>query len=198
MQDLKNRVSSKRKEAYSKDFRNVSHHLSYIHSSYYSNLQQYTYSSSFVYHLTYAYIQAESKFQHELGISKAGDETDDAKARIEYIKAYEKDYDDIGPIYDCIVFHDGTYWQAAIDTSETGDFSGSVLMTDYRIYRTYSTFKESDAAMNYSINIYDDGSILSVVVDCGAHGTHVAGIVSAYYPDQPECNGVAPGAQVSI
>ena len=196
---MKNRVSNKRKEAYSKDFRNVCYNLSYtsndtIHTdtTHINNIIIYS-----IAHFRIR-IQAESKFQHELSISKAGEDSDDAKARIEYIKAYEKDYDDIGPIYDCIVFHDGTYWQAAIDASETGDFSGSVLMTDYRVYRTYSTFKESDAAMNYSVNIYDDGSILSVVVDCGAHGTHVAGIVSAYYPDQPECNGVAPGAQVSI
>jgi len=36
-----------------------------------------------------------------------------------------------------------------------------------------------------------------VVVACSStDGTHVAGIVSGYYPDQPELNGVAPGAQL--
>jgi tripeptidyl-peptidase-2 len=86
-------------------------------------------------------------------------------------------------------------WQAAIDTTETGDFSHITPMTDYRVFRQFSTFSNLDC-LNYCVNIHDEGSILSVVTDAGAHGTHVAGIVSSYHPDQLECNGVAPGAQI--
>lgn len=78
---------------------------------------------------------------------------------------------------------------------QTGDVSKSTPMTDYRVSRQYAAFSELDA-LNYSINIFSNGDVLSIVVDAGAHGSHVAGIVSAYHPDQLELNGVAPGAQI--
>ncbi len=46
---------------------------------------------------------------------------------------------------------------------------------------------------NFVLNILEGGRLLSVVVDCGAHGTHVAGITAAHFPDDPGSNGIAPG-----
>jgi tripeptidyl-peptidase-2 len=68
-------------------------------------------------------------------------------------------------------------------------------MTNYRVAREWATFSDDDL-MNFGVNVYDDGDTLSIVADVGAHGTHVAGIVAAHYPDRPELNGIAPGAQI--
>jgi tripeptidyl-peptidase-2 len=117
---------------------------------------------------------------------------EDLKAQLSQLRS---DIPDSGPLYDCLVFHDGERYQAVIDTSETGDMSNSETMTDYDYSFQTGRFSDVDA-LNYGVHIYEDGSILSIVVDAGAHGSHVAGIVSAYHPSQPELNGVAPGAQI--
>lgn len=107
----------------------------------------------------------------------------------------EKDLEDVGPVFDCLVFHDGQDWLGVVDTSETGDLSAVEAMHVYKHSHEYRSLSSVDA-LHYAINIYDDGSTLSIVVDAGAHGTHVAGIVAANFPQQPELNGVAPGAQI--
>ncbi len=115
--------------------------------------------------------------------------------RLEQLKALQKGYDDPGPVYDCAVFHDGKVWRAVIDTDEDGDLGDEKALAAFRLEHKYGTFSD-EARLNYGINVYDAGKRLSIVVDCGAHGTHVAGIVAAHYPDQPELNGIAPGAQI--
>ncbi len=120
---------------------------------------------------------------------------EDLVARIDQLKAMQGGFDDPGPIYDCVVFHDGTTWRAAIDTDGDKDFSDEKALTNFRDEREYGTFSDVDL-LNYALNIYGEGDVLSIVADAGAHGTHVAGIVAANFPDQPELNGMAPGAQI--
>ncbi|KAJ0397766.1 hypothetical protein ATCC90586_005154 [Pythium insidiosum] len=119
----------------------------------------------------------------------------DLQARLAVLDDLQKSYSDVGPVYDAVVFFDGEHWRAALDTAESGDFTGVAALTDFKYERQYATFSV-ESQFNYALNIYDEGNTLSVVCDAGAHGTHVAGIVAAYHPDQPECNGVAPGAQI--
>ena len=120
---------------------------------------------------------------------------EDIKTKLAQFKTYEKEYDDCGPLYDCVVFHDGTIYQAVVDTSETGNMSKLECMTDYRVHLQCGQFTDIDA-LTYCVNIYDEGQVLSICTDAGAHGSHVAGIVAANHPDQPELNGIAPGAQI--
>ena len=48
------------------------------------------------------------------------------------------------------------------------------------------------------MNIYKNGDLVSIVSEAGDHGTHVAGIAAANFPDDPDLNGIAPGAQLIV
>ncbi len=122
-------------------------------------------------------------------------EKSDLQVRLEQLRELAKSYDDPGPVYDCVVFHDGERWNAVIDTDEDADLGDEKVMTNFRAEQQYATFS-AESQLNFAVNIYDEGNLLSIVADGHPHGTHVAGIVAGYYPDQPELNGVAPGAQI--
>lgn len=124
------------------------------------------------------------------------EEREELAARVELLESkLASDLPDPGPVYDCLVWHDGERWMAAVDTDQDGDFTNEKAMTNFRDGLEYATFA-GDTLVNFAVNIYDEGDTLSIVVDCGDHGTHVAGIVAAHHPDRPEINGVAPGAQI--
>jgi tripeptidyl-peptidase-2 len=118
----------------------------------------------------------------------------DLEARLEVLSGLS--FEDPGPIYDIVVFQDNNgIWRAVVDTTEEGDLSKIKPLADYRLEHQYSTFSIQDM-LNFSVNIYDEGNVCCICTDAGAHGTHVAGIVAANFPDQPELNGIAPGAQI--
>ncbi|RIA92162.1 subtilase family-domain-containing protein [Glomus cerebriforme] len=119
----------------------------------------------------------------------------DLEARIEVLKDALKNYDDPGIILDVVVFHDGTDWRVVVDVDESCDLRGAQLLTDYRKELQYHTFSKEDL-LSFSVNIYDEGNIVSIVTPAGSHGTHVAAITAAYHPEEPALNGVAPGAQI--
>jgi len=119
---------------------------------------------------------------------------------------------DPGPIYDCIMYFDGTHYRAIVDTNDSNgdesDLTQSEVLTNYRDCEKigvsrYASFGTVEM-FHYAINIFDNGTVLSIVCDAGAHGSHVSGITSAYFPAQKtdsddldtQRDGVAPGAQL--
>jgi tripeptidyl-peptidase-2 len=124
---------------------------------------------------------------------------EDSEAAVEALSSIDKKFKesggDVGPIYDVVLFHDGEYWNAIIDTSECGDLQRGVRLRSFRETGDFAPLTAEDQ-VNVSINVYDDGNILEIVSMCSSHGTHVASIAAANFPDEPEKNGLAPGAQI--
>ena len=103
---------------------------------------------------------------------------------------------DCGPVYDCLVWRTtaGTY-RAAIDTSETGDLAAGLCLGVFRETQEFGKLSQM-CQVNVSVNVWDEGDLLEIVSMPSSHGTHVASIAAAHFPDQPERSGLAPGAQV--
>ena len=60
------------------------------------------------------------------------------------------------------------FYRGCVDTSETGDLESCSLMSSYREEHQYSRFSDADM-LNYSINIYDEGSLLEICVNSGLY-----------------------------
>ena len=133
------------------------------------------------------------------------DEKKDLEAQLKALKNLKDDYEDKGPVYDCVVFRPNietelektspiTLPWAVIDTTETGDLCNLKPMHAYSHQQEYGVFSDA-SLMSYSLNFYDENT-LSINVVSGTHGTHVAGIIAAHHPQDPVLNGIAPGAQI--
>lgn len=126
---------------------------------------------------------------------------EDLENRVDILRKQVDSYDDKGPVIDAVVWHDGELWRVALDTQSFEDESGSgrladfIPLTNYREERKYGIFSKMDAC-TFTVNVYNEGDVLSIVTDSSPHGTHVAGITAAFHPTDPLLNGVAPGAQL--
>ncbi|KAK9889317.1 hypothetical protein WA026_004596 [Henosepilachna vigintioctopunctata] len=114
---------------------------------------------------------------------------------IEILNNFEKKYNDVGPVYDCIIFHDGEMWKCCVDTSEIGELEYCPLLGEFSKTGDFAQLT-IHCNLNFSFNIHDSGNILELVGLCSVHGTLVGAIAAANFPDSPQENGIAPGAQI--
>jgi tripeptidyl-peptidase-2 len=140
--------------------------------------------------------ELETQLQREIEANQADlAKKTELEVRLTEVKALAKAIEDVGPVVDVVCFFDGENWRVAIDKNESGDLTNAVLFTDFALERQFDTFSAVDM-MSFSVNIYDEGNVVSIVTNAGAHGTHVAGIVAANYGENPALNGMAPGAHI--
>ena len=111
------------------------------------------------------------------------------KARVKALAELRAAYaDDVGPILEAVVWHDGEHWRSVVGGGEGEVVEGEIPlvdddgqphvldltqlkpMTDFRVERHWATFGTIDL-LSYSVNILDDGKLLSLNVCSGTHAT---------------------------
>lgn len=90
---------------------------------------------------------------------------EDLELKVEILISTDKKYTDVGPTYDCILFHDGTKWLCCVDTSENGDLENCPLLGEYSVTHEYAPLTANDQ-LNFSINVHNNGDILELVGLC--------------------------------
>ena len=111
---------------------------------------------------------------------------DDWQAQLDVLQKFMSTSDsanDPGPVYDCIVFWDGSHYRTVIDINESGDLRSLKPLTSFGIEHEYGTFQipstdENIHNVNFAVQFYKHGKVLSIVTDCSPHGTHVAQIAA--------------------
>ncbi len=100
----------------------------------------------------------------KLGIDKL--QKDDCETEQELLNVMDKKYKDgsldLGPVFDVVLFHDGTHWVCLIDTSECGHLDQGVRLRPYRETGDFAPLTKEDR-FHVSINVYEDGNVLQLV-----------------------------------
>lgn len=125
------------------------------------------------------------------------EQKEDLDVQLSELKSMHDKYSDAGPLYDCIVYHDGQTYRAVVLPNDVPDSEIATIpaLASYKEEQQYSFLSAVDM-LAYTVSIYSEGNVLSIVANAGSHGTHVAGIIAAHDPNQRELDGVAPGAQI--
>lgn len=75
------------------------------------------------------------------------------------------------------------------------DYSDDELL-EYHVNYQCGKIVAGSVCFYFGVHVYNDGKEVSLVFDSGTHGTHVAGIIGAYFSDKPEQNGINPNARI--
>ncbi|EGT48187.1 hypothetical protein CAEBREN_09688 [Caenorhabditis brenneri] len=138
--------------------------------------------------------------EHEKAVGGTSEKTADKWARedlackVDFLKSMAS-VSDVGPVADVVTWHDGDVWRVCIDTSFRGRLSMCNVLGTFRETGDYACLTDKDSVV-YTVGVSPDGNLTEIVVPSGAHGSHVAGIAAANYPDNPQKNGLAPGAKI--
>jgi tripeptidyl-peptidase-2 len=121
----------------------------------------------------------------------------DQAARESLLEALEDGYAGNQPEihFDCVLWNDGEFWRVLVDTDRDGDLADEVMLRPYGVAGEYGVF-DSVSNLSFGVQVYEGGDLLSIVTVNDTHGTHVAAIAAAHDPDNPDRNGIAPGAQI--
>uniref|UniRef100_A0A914PTV4 Peptidase S8/S53 domain-containing protein n=1 Tax=Panagrolaimus davidi TaxID=227884 RepID=A0A914PTV4_9BILA len=93
-------------------------------------------------------------------------------------------------LVDCIVWNDGKKWQACLTTSNE-NLQNAKVLTNFCDEHEFGFIK------SYCITIREDKSFIYVFRQNGNnHGTIVATVAAAYFPNGSYSNGLAPGSQI--
>lgn len=92
-------------------------------------------------------------------------EKEDSEAKLDIVNNLDKKFSDSGPVYDCILYHDGEKWMCCINTSEEGDLTKCPLLGEYSVTHEYLPLTNSDN-LNFSFNVHNNGNVLELVGVC--------------------------------
>uniref|UniRef100_A0A8R1HSD4 Tripeptidyl-peptidase 2 n=1 Tax=Caenorhabditis japonica TaxID=281687 RepID=A0A8R1HSD4_CAEJA len=119
---------------------------------------------------------------------------EDLACKVDFLKQMSS-VADVGPVADVVTWHDGELWRVCIDTSFRGRLGICNVLGTFKETGDYATISDKDNVI-YTVRVSQDGNLTEIAVPSGSHGSHVAGIAAANYPDNPQKNGLAPGAKI--
>ncbi|GMT33259.1 hypothetical protein PFISCL1PPCAC_24556, partial [Pristionchus fissidentatus] len=115
-------------------------------------------------------------------------------AQLEFLRSQDK-VEEKGPVMDVITWNDGKKWMSCLDKSLKGDLAACTPMASFKLAGEWAPLTPRDGP-SYCFSISVDGCLTEICVPTGSHGSHVANIAGACFPDEKSKNGLAPGVKI--